>query len=72
MNTKAMDSLRVHGSTFVTLCEVQLYIEKHVKVIKERLIREGKGKLKETVAIYRSEKKEKLIAIKNFRVYRRD
>lgn len=66
MNTKAMDSLRVHSYTFRTLCEVQLYRENHVKVIKERLIREGKGKLKETVAIYRSGKKREVDCNKKF------
>lgn len=45
-----------------------------MKVIRDRLIREGKGKLKDTVvAIYRSKKKrKKLIIINNFREYRRD
>lgn len=56
MNTKAMNFLRVHEPTFITLCKMR---EKHTSVIKERLFREGKGKLKETVAMYRSKKKRK-------------
>lgn len=57
------------------LCQVSVYKEKDTKVIRERLIREGKGKLRETVvATCRSKKeeKEKLIVIKIFREYRRD
>lgn len=42
------------------LRKVQLYKEKHVKVIRNRLIREGKGKLKDTIiVIYRSKRRER-------------